>query len=168
MVHTSRIQQVQCRLRWLALLFFLFFFLPSFIVQPASRLLFLLGFWFCLLLLTHFSLHAQGKQHAGQLGSVFCLEEGCVSCSHGCCRFWRKVQAPASTMFSVTSPSLQLSSHIAPQEICMQLVGFNLLFGKRERVFFLYVFPHITLSRSQFAPKLCSSQNESFVKKSHK
>ena len=66
---------------------FLVFFLPSLVVQPTSRLLFLLGFWFCLLLLTHFSIHAQGKWHAGWLGSVFCLEKGCVCCSHGCCWF---------------------------------------------------------------------------------
>ena len=99
MVHTSRIQQVQYRLRWLALPFFFLF--PSLVVQSTSRLLFLLGFWFCLLLLTHFSLHAQGKQHSGWLGLIFCLEEGCVCCNHGCCHFWRKVQAPASTMFSV-------------------------------------------------------------------
>jgi len=62
---------------------FLVFFLPSLAVQSASRLLFLLGFWFCLLLFTHFSLHVQGKWHAGWLGLVFCLERDVCAAAMG-------------------------------------------------------------------------------------
>ena len=42
----------------------LVFFLPSLVFQPASRLLFLLCFWFCVLLLTH-SLLKESSMHAG-------------------------------------------------------------------------------------------------------
>jgi len=70
---------------------FLFSSLPLLLSNRPSRLLFLPWFWFSFLLLTHFSLHAQGKWHAGWLGSVFYLEEGCVCCSNDYCRFWKKV-----------------------------------------------------------------------------
>jgi len=53
-------------------------------------LLLLLCFWFSLLLLTYFSLHAQEKWHVGWLGSVFCLEEGCMCCSNGCANSGRR------------------------------------------------------------------------------
>jgi hypothetical protein len=64
-------------------LFFFFFYsislFPLLLSSRPSRLLFLPCFWFSLFLLTHFSLNAQGRWHAGWLGSVFSMRNGvCV------------------------------------------------------------------------------------------
>ena len=65
-------------------LFFFFFYsislFPLLLSSRPFRLLFLPCFWFSLFLLTHFSLNAQGRWHAGWLGSVFSMRNGvCVA-----------------------------------------------------------------------------------------
>jgi hypothetical protein len=62
--------------------------------------------------------------------SIFCLEEGCVCCSHDCCRFWQEgLGFSFHHVFSHFSSPLALFSRSTLGDL-HELFGFSLLFGR--------------------------------------